>query len=326
MTYSPNRRLLLQSSLVGAAAIAAPSFVSAQAFPSRTIKLIYPWTAGSGGDVIIRAMAASAAKTLNTSIIVENKPGAGGMLGPNELVKAAPDGYTLSQLSVAIFRQPHMQKTQFDTLQDITYIIGLAGFVFGLVVPVDSPIKNVKDLVEFAKANPGKFSYATSGIGISGHLAMEDFAHRAGIELLHVPFKGDTEGLQAMLGHQVMAHSSASTWAPFVDAGKARLIMTYGSKRTTRWPNVPTVREAGYDFFTDSPWGIGGPRGMDPAIVKQLHDAFFLSLKDPQVQALLDKFDQPQIHMDPEQYARFAREAFLQEKATITRLGLQAKS
>ena len=326
MRYSPNRRLLLRSSLAGAAAITAPSFVSAQAFPSRTIKLIYPWTAGSGGDVIIRALAASAARTLNTSIIVENRPGAGGMLGPNELLKAPPDGYTLSQLSVAIFRQPHMQKTAFDPLQDITYVIGLAGFVFGLVVPLDSPINTVKDLVEYAKANPGKFSYATSGIGISGHLAMEEFAHRAGIQMLHVPYKGDTDGLQAMLGGQVMAHSSASTWAPHVDAGKARLIMTYGSKRTTRWPNVPTVREAGYEFFTDSPWGIGGPKGMDPAIVKQLHDAFHQGLKDPQVQTLLDRYDQPQIHMDPAQYTRFAREAFLQEKATITRLGLQAKS
>lgn len=326
MTYRPNRRQLLQSTLVSAAAFTAPSFVAAQAFPSRTIKLIYPWTAGSGGDVIIRALAASAAKTLNTSIIVENRPGAGGMLGPNELVKAAPDGYTLSQMSVAVFRQPHMQKTAFDPLQDFSYVIGLAGFVFGLVVAPDSPIKSAKDLVEFAKANPGKFSYATSGIGISGHLAMEEFAHRAGIQLLHVPYKGDTDGLQAMLGGHVMAHSSASTWAPHVDAGKARLLMTYGSKRTTRWPDVPTMREAGFDFYTDSPWGIAGPKGMDPAVVKQLHDAFHLGMSDPQVMTLLERYDQPQIHMDPAQYTRFAREAYLQEKATITRLGLAAKT
>jgi tripartite-type tricarboxylate transporter receptor subunit TctC len=326
MTYSPNRRQLLQSSVAGAAAMAAPALVSAQTFPSRTIKLIYPWTAGSGGDVIIRGLAASAAKTLNTSIIVENRPGAGGMLGPNELVKAAPDGYTLSQLSVAIFRQPHMQKTAFDPLQDISYIIGLAGFVFGLVVPADSPFKTLKDIVEFARANPGKFSYASSGVGISGHLAMEEIAYRAGIQLLHIPYKGDTEGLQALLGGQVMAHSSASTWAPHVDAGKARLIVTYGSKRTTRWPSVPTVRESGYDFVTDSPWGIGGPKGMDPAIVNQLHDAFYLALRDPQVQTLMDRYDQPQIHMDPAQYARFAREAYQQEKNTITRLGLGIKA
>jgi tripartite-type tricarboxylate transporter receptor subunit TctC len=322
ITHSPARRQLLLSTLAGAAVVAAPSLASAQAFPSRTIRLIYPWTAGSGGDVIIRALAASASRTLGTSIIIENKPGAGGMLGPNELVKAAPDGYTLSQLSVAIFRQPHMQKTAFDPLQDFSYIIGLAGFVFGLVVPTESPIKTVKDLVEYAKANPGKFSYATSGIGITGHLAMEEFGRLAGIQMMHVPFKGDTEGLHAMLSGQVMAHSSASTWAPHVDAGKARLIMTCGSRRTTRWPTVPTLRESGYDFVTDSPWGIGGPKGMDPAIVKQLHDAFLLGLKDPQVTALLDKYDQPLIHMDPAQYTRFAREAFQQEKAVITRLGL----
>ena len=326
MTYRPNRRQLPQSALVSAAAVATPSLVAAQAFPSRTIKLIYPWTAGSGGDVIIHALAVSAAKTLNASIIVENRPGAGGMLGPNEQVKAAPDSYTLSQLSVAVFRQLHMQKTAFDPLQDFTYVIGLAGFVFGLVVAPDSPIKSAKDLVEFAKANPGKFSYAASGIGISGHLAMEEFAHRAGIQLLHVPYKGDTEGLQAMLGGQVMAHSSASTWAPQVDAGKARLIMTYGSKRTTRWPDVPTVRESGFDFYTDSPWGIAGPKGMDPALVKQLRDAFRLGMSDPRVMALLERYDPPQIYMDPAQCTRFAREAYLQEKATIERLGLSAKN
>lgn len=326
MTCRPSRRQLLQYTLASAAAIAAPSFVAAQAFPSRTIKLIYPWTAGSGGDVIIRALAASAAKTLNTSIIVENKPGAGGMLGPNELLKAAPDGYTLSQISVAVFRQPHMQKTAFNPLQDFSYVIGLAGFVFGLVVAADSPIKSVKDLVEFARANPGKFSYATSGIGISGHLAMEEFSYQAGVQLLHIPYKGDTDGLQAMLGGQVMAHSSASTWSPHVDAGKARLLMTYGSKRTTRWPDVPTVRESGFDFFTDSPWGIAGPKGMDPAIVNQLHDAFLLGMSDPGVKTLLDRYDQPQIHMNPAQYTQFAHEAYLQEKATITRLGLAAKT
>jgi tripartite-type tricarboxylate transporter receptor subunit TctC len=326
MTYRLNRRQLLKCALASAAAITVPSFVAAQAFPSRTIKLIYPWTAGSGGDVIIRALAASAAKTLNTSIIVENKPGAGGMLGPNELLKAAPDGYTLSQMSVAVFRQPHMQKTAFNPLQDFSYIIGLAGFVFGLVVAADSPIKSVKDLVEFARANPGKFSYATSGIGISGHLAMEEFSYRAGVQLLHIPYKGDTDGLQAMLGGQVMAHSSASTWAPHVDAGKARLLMTYGSKRTTRWPDVPTVRESGFDFFTDSPYGIAGPKGMDPAIVNQLYNAFLLGMSDPGVKTLLDRYDQPQILMNPEQYTRFAHEAYLQEKATITRLGLAAKT
>ena len=317
-----SRRRLLQGTLAGAAVTVAPSLSFAQDFPSRPIRLIYPWGAGSGGDIIIRGLAASAAKHLGQSMVVENKPGASGMLGPNEMMSARPDGYTLTQLSVAIFRVPHMQKIQFDPLSDLSYIIGLAGFVFGLVVRSDSPIKTVKDLVEFAKANPGKFTYATSGIGITGHLAMEEFAHRAGIKVLHVPYKGDNEGLQAMLGGQVMAHSSASTWGPHVDSGACRLLATYGSRRTTRWPNVPTLREAGYDTVTDSPWGIGGPKGMDPAIVRKLHDAFHKGLQDPQVQALLDKYDQPTIHMDPAQYTKFAREAFENERANIARLGL----
>lgn len=325
-TPKPYRRQLLQTGLAAMASMSFPSLVGAQAFPSRPIRLIYPWGAGSGGDIIIRALAASAAKTLGTTIVVENKPGASGSFGPNELVHARPDGYTLSQFSVAIFRLPHMQKVQFDPLKDFTYIIGLAGFVFGLVVRADSPIRNVRDLVEFAKANPGRFSYATSGIGITGHLAMEEFSYRAGIKLLHVPYKGDTEGLQAMIGGQVMAHSSASTWGPHVDAGTCRLIASYGSQRTTRWPGVPTLRESGYDTVSDSPWGIGGPKDMDPAVVKRLHDAFFQAMQEPQVQALLDKYDQPVIHLDPAAYTRFAREAYISEKATIERLGLAKAS
>ena len=322
MTFSPSRRRLLQGTLAGAAATAAPFALAQDAYPSRPIRLIYPWGAGSGGDVIIRAMGASVARTLGQPVIVENKPGASGMLGPNELLNARPDGYTLSQLSVAIFRVPHMQKTQLDPLHDISYIIGLAGFVFGLVVRADSPIKSVNDLVEYAKANPGKFTFGSSGIGITGHLAMEEFAHRAGIKLLHVPFKGDTEGLQNLLGGQIMAYSSASTWGPHVDAGALRLLATYGSHRTTRWPKVPTLRETGYDTVTDSPWGIGGPKGMDPAVVRKLHDAFYKALQEREVQALLDKYDQPVVHMDPAQYTKFAHEAFESERANIARLGL----
>jgi tripartite-type tricarboxylate transporter receptor subunit TctC len=320
MSLTPIRRRQL---VLGAAAtLALPQLARAQAFPARPIKYICPWPAGGSTDAVIRAIAQSAARTLGQNIIVENKPGAGGMLGANDLVSAAPDGYTLSQLPHGVFRIPHMQKTTFDTLKDFTWIVCLTGYTFGLVVPADSPIKSIADLVAYAKANPEKFTYGSTGIGTSPHLAVEEFAQRAGIKLTHVPFKGNADNMQAILGGHTMAASDATGWAPHVESGKLRLLATYGSKRTKRWPNVPTLDELGYKTVSDSPFGVCGPKGMDPAVVRTLHDAFRKTLEDPAVLATFDKFDQTVIYMDTEQYTRFARESFVAEKATMERLGL----
>lgn len=156
--------------------------------PGRPIRLICPWSAGGSTDAVLRALGESAGKALGQQIVIENKGGAGGMLGAAELVGAKPDGYTLSQLPHGVFRIPHMQKTSFDTLKDFTWIVCLTGYTFGLVVPADSPIKSVKDLVDYAKANPGKFTYGSTGTGTRPHLAVEEFAQRAGIQLNHIPF------------------------------------------------------------------------------------------------------------------------------------------
>ena len=319
------RRTFIVRSTAAASAIALPSLTLAQAFPSRPIRYICPWPAGGSTDAVIRALAESAAKILGQQIIVDNKPGAAGMLGANELVNAKPDGYTLSQLPHGVFRVPHMQKVQFDTLKDFTWIACLTGYTFGLVVPADSQIKSIKDLVDFAKANPEKFAYGSTGIGTSPHLAVEEFAQRAGIKLTHVPFKGNADNMQAILGGHTMGASDATGWGPHVDAGKLRLLATYGSKRTKRWPNVPTLDELGYQTVSDSPFGVCGPKGMDPAVVRTLHDAFRKTLEDPAVLSTLEKFDQSVIYMNTEAYTRFARDAFATEKLTIERLGMAGK-
>ncbi|MFM7505177.1 MAG: tripartite tricarboxylate transporter substrate binding protein [Rubrivivax sp.] len=320
MTTPPLRRRHVV--LGAAAALALPSLGRAQAFPARPVKYICPWPAGGSTDAVIRAIAPSAAKVLGQNVIVENKPGAGGMLGANELVQAAPDGYTLSQLPHGVFRIPHMQKTAFDTLKDFTWIACLTCYTFGLVVPADGPIKTVADFVAWAKANPGKLSYGSTGIGTSPHLAVEEFAAQAGIQLNHVPFKGNADNMQAILGGHTMAASDATGWAPHVDSGRLRLIATYGSKRTKRWPAVPTLNELGYRTVSDSPFGVCGPKGMEPAVVRTLHDAFRKTLEDPAVLAVFEKFDQPVIYLDTEQYTRWARETFEAERATMQRLGL----
>lgn len=308
-----------------AASVALPRLAHAQAFPAKPIRYICPWPAGGSTDAVIRSIAESAAKTLGQQIVVDNKPGAGGMLGANELVNAKPDGYTVSQLPHGVFRIPHMQKTLFDPLKDFTWIACLTGYTFGLVVPADSPIRSIAELVAYAKANPEKFTYGSTGIGTSPHLAVEEFAQRAGIRLTHVPFKGNADNMQAILGGHTMAASDATGWAPHVASGKLRLLATYGSKRTKRWPDTPTLDELGYKTVSDSPFGVCGPKGMDPAVTRTLHDAFRKTLDDPAVLATFDKFDQTVIYMGTDEYTRWARETFVAEKATIERLGMSAK-
>ena len=247
------------------------------------------------------------------------------MLGANELVNAKPDGYTLSQLPQGVFRLPHMQKVAFDVTKDFTWIACLTGYTFGLVVRSDSPFRSIEDVVEFARANPDQFTYGSTGIGTSPHLAVEEFAQRAGIKLTHVPFKGNADNMQAILGAHTMAASDATGWAPHVESGKLRLLATYGSKRTKRWPSVPTLDEPGYQTVSDSPFGVCGPKGMDAGLVRTLHDAFRKTLDDPAVQATFDKYDQTVICMNTETYTQFARNGFVAEKATIERLGLAGK-
>ena len=321
MTIDLNRRDVLQASLAGAVSIAMPA-VAQSNFPSRPIKLICPWPAGGSTDAVMRAIAESASRILNNPVITENKGGAGGILGANELVNAKPDGYTLSQLPMGIFRIPHIQKTLFDPLVDLTYVACLTGYTFGIVVRSDSPIKSIKDLVDYAKANPGKFTFGSTGNGTTPHLAVEEFAMKAGIQLQHIPFKGNADGMASLLGGHVMSHSDATGWAPHVDAGTCRLLATYGSKRTKRWPNVPTLTELGYDTVSDSPFGIGGPKGMDPAVTRKLHDTFKKTLEDPQVLASFEKFDQSVIYMNSEDYAKFARDNYQKERVIIEKLGL----
>jgi len=320
-----DRRDFLASTAALAATSLLPGYASAQTFPTRTIKLICPWPAGGSTDVVMRALAESAGKIMGQSVIVENKPGAGGTLGAVELINAKPDGYTLAQIPVGVFRIPHMQKVQFDTLKDFTWIICLTGYTFGLVVPIDSPIKNIKDLVAFAKANPDTFTYGTPGTGTSPHLAVEEFAQRAGIKLSQIPFKGSAHNLQAVLGGHVMAMSDSTGWGPLVDAGKLRLLATYGSKRTTRWPDVPTLNELGYDTVSDSPFGVCGPKGMDPKVVKIIHDTFKKTLDDPAVLAVFKQYDQPVIYMNTADYTKYAKDSFYAEKKTIERLGMANK-
>ncbi len=297
---------------------------AAQDFPTRPITVIVPWPAGGSTDTHLRKLGEIATRYLGQPIIVENRPGAGGMLGPAGMASnARPDGYTLSQLTVSAFRQPYIQKVDWDPLRDFTYIIGISGYTFGVVVKADSPIKSFNEFLAYGKANPGKLSYGSTGNGTSPHLLMEEVAAKTGVQLLHVPFKGNADSTQALMGGHVMAQSDATGWGKFVDAGTFRLLVTFGEQRA-RW-GAPTAKELGYDVVSYSPYGIVGPRGMDPKVVKILHDAFKKAIDDPDHQKVLQQLDQVYWYRSSEDYAKWARDTYATERGTIERAGLLMK-
>src|SRR6266550_4608335 len=247
----------------------------AQNFPVRPVTLIVPWPAGGTTDVGMRALASATEKHLGQPIVIENRPGGSGTLGPGQMAATArPDGYTIAQIPITVFRFPFMTKTTFDPSTDFTYIIGVSGYTFGVVVRDDAPWKSFQDLTADAKANPGKINYGTPGAGTSLHITMEQIAKQQGIKWTHVPFKGTPETMNAIVGGHVDVVADATGWGPLVNSGDLRLLVTWGASRTKNWPDVPVLKEIGIDMVSNSPFGIAGPKAMDANVVKTLHDAF----------------------------------------------------
>ena len=321
MTFSTTRRGAL--ALAAAAPLARPALAQS-GFPNRPIRLLVPWPAGGSADTQFRMLGDLASRSLGQPIVVENRPGASGTLGAQAVKDARPDGYTLTQMPISVFRLPHMMdRPNFDPLKDFTYVIHLTGYLFGVVVRADSPWRTWQEFLAHAKANPGKVSYGTPGVGSTLHITMERIAEAQGIEFLHVPFRGGADTSQALLSGAIDAQADSTGWAPLVDDGKFRLLVTWGAERARRYPEVPTLRETGTDIVSASPYGIVGPKGMDPGVVRVLHDTFKEALHDPAHVAVLQRYDMPVVYMDSAAYAAFARDLFEQEAAVIRKLGLK---
>jgi tripartite-type tricarboxylate transporter receptor subunit TctC len=320
------RSPVTRRTLLGAALLATAAGSFAQAYPSKPVTLIVPWPPGGSTDRHLRGLAEIASKHLGQTIVIENKPGGGGTIGPSQMaLSAKPDGYTISQFPLGMLRIPHMQKSTWNPLTDFSYIIGVTGYTFGLTVRADSPYKSFNEYIEAARKAPGKIDYASTGIGTTPHLNIEEVALNAKVTLNHVPFKGNADSTQALLGGHVMAQSDATGWDKYVDGGQMRLLVTFGETRTKRWPNVPTAKELGYGVVSTSPYGIAGPKGMDPAVVKTLHDAFKKAIDDPKHLELLAQLSQDVWYLNSEDYTKWVRDTFGKDKALIDRLGLGAK-
>ena len=314
------RQLIALMSATLCSAWALPA--SAQAFPNKPIKLVIAFPAGGPTDITMRALAEGASKVLGQPVIVDNKPGAGGSLPAQALQSAPADGYTLAQIPQSIFRLPYTTKMTWDPVKDISYVINVTGYAFGVVVPTASPLKSWGDFVAYAKANPGKLSYGSTGNLTSPHLTMEHVAQKAHIKLLHVPYKGSADLMQALLGGHLMAASDSTGFAPQVEAGKLRVLNTWGDKRLAKFSDAPTLKELGYDIVQNSPFGIGAPKNTPEAVVKRLHDAFKTAMEQPAYVDALHRYDMVPIYMSSAQYRQFAQDTFAREKTLIEQLGL----
>jgi tripartite-type tricarboxylate transporter receptor subunit TctC len=302
----------------------SPQAVRGAEFPTKPVTLICPWTPGGATDVFFRVFAESASKYLGQPVVVENKPGGGGTVGPAAMAATAkPDGYTVAQISLPVFRYQHMMKVDYDALKDFTYVIGLTGYIFGVVVKADAPWKTFDELIAFAKANPGKIMYGSPGTGTTQNITMERIALAKGIKWTHVPMKGTGENMPALLGGHINVAADSTGFAPYVDSGDMRLLVTFGQERTKKWPNVPTLKELGLNVVADSPFGLAGPKGMDPAVVKKLHDAFKKALDDPETDKILNKLDMVYLYKNTEEYNKQVRALFEEEKELVEKLGLK---
>lgn len=294
-------------------------------FPAHPISLWVPWQAGGATDLTMRLLAELAGRELGQRVIVENRGGAGGTLVMPVLQQAAPDGHTIAQMPQTVFRAPWTQRLLWDPIRDTTPIIQLSGVTFGVVVPEASPLRSLAEVLDWARAHPGRLTVATNGVGTTPHVVMDQLLGDRGIDYVHVPYKGTAEQMIAVASGQVMVGVNSNGFAPFVDQGQLRLLVTFGAQRTRRWPQVPTLKELGHGIVAESPYGLAGPAGLPPGVVRVLHDAFKAAMHDPLHVAELAKYDQQLAYLGPEDYGRSMRASFEAERRLVERLGLARK-
>jgi tripartite-type tricarboxylate transporter receptor subunit TctC len=317
----PSGTFTRRTALLAAVASVLPSAAHSEgSYPERPIMLLVPWPAGGSTDLSMRVLATEASKKLGVPIIVENRPGGSGSMAMPLLQNAKPDGYVIAQLPQTVFRVVHTQKVLWDPIRDITPLLQISGYTFGIVVATNSEIRTIGDMFAWAKSNPGLLSVGSNGIGTTPHLAMEELFARYGLRYIHVPYKGTAEQMLAVASGQLMVGVNSTGFGPYVESGRLRLLATFGDKRSKRWPDAPTMKELGYNMVAMSPYGIVGPRNLPKPIAHLLHDAFKEAMLAPAHQQEIAKYDQDLAYLNPEDYAKSLVETYEREKEWVQRL------
>ena len=291
-------------------------------YPTKPITLVIQYPPGGSTDLTARALANAARKYLGQPMICENKSGGGGTVGVALVAAKSPDGYTIGVVTSSPTIAYHMGKLNFNPIDDLTHILRWGGYLFGTVVRADSPWKTLPELITYVKQNPKKVTYGSPGVGTPPHLAMEELSSMAGMQLLHMPYKGIAENNAALLGGHIDVVSDSSGWAPLVDAGKFRLLATYGYQRSARYSQVPTLKELGYDLVSPGPIGMIGPKGLPKPMVQKLHDAFKKAMEDPEFLTVMKSFDMTSLYLNSEDYEKFIRQDSERIQKLVQKLGL----
>jgi tripartite-type tricarboxylate transporter receptor subunit TctC len=285
---------------------------------------LIPWAPGGTLDGFMRLQAELFQQDTGQSLVIENRPGARGTMAAQTLLnQARPDGYTIAHHHLSVIRHPFLTKRPtWDPVNDFTYIMQETGFVFGHVVHPASGWNSLADMWAAARRKPGELSYATSGIATSNHLAMEELCEKEGVQMVHVPFRGTAENITALLARQIDCIANSNSWQPNVEAGQMRLLAVWTRQRLKSFPEVPTLLDLGYGMVVTSPYGIAGPKGMDPALVERIHQLFRATQFHPRVQEFMARNDMPDEYLGPADYTAFARERAAYEQRMVERLKL----
>jgi len=255
---------------------------SQEVYPSRPVTFIVPFPPGGSTDLGYRLLTKEAEKHLGQPIVVVNKPGGGGTVGVSAIASAKPDGYTIGQSPSGGFLaiMPHIEKIPYHPIRDLRYIMQFAELNFGVLVKADSSFKNFKDLISYARQNPKKLTYGTNAPNSISNLIMEQIAKKEGVQMTHIPFKGSAEYQTALLGGHVLFVVGEFNYS-YLEGGQARVLLFLGEKRSEEYPQVPVVKDLGYDIPCPVYNGVAGPKGLPDEIARKLEEAFTKGMKEP---------------------------------------------
>jgi tripartite-type tricarboxylate transporter receptor subunit TctC len=289
--HLPFTRVMAASLFAACCALAAGNALAG--YPENPIRLIVPFAPGGAVDGVGRLTAENLSRQLGAQVVVDNRPGAGGVIGIGTVARADPDGYTALMGNIALTSAPALyKKLPFDPVKDFAGVIIVGSAPYVLAVTPDFPAHSVKELIDLAKAHPGKYNFSSAGTGSAIHLAGEMFKSMAHVDIIHVPFKGAGPAASALLGGQVqMMFGSLGEMMPLIQAGKVRALGVTSSRRDSYVPDLPTIQEAGVPGFEVTGWyGLFVPARTPASVIAILHDATAKALQTPQMQQQLNGY------------------------------------
>lgn len=299
-----------------------PTLSSGQEYPTKPVNLIVNFPPGGVTDLSTRSLAIKAEKFLGQPLIISNVGGGGGSVGLGVAAKEKPDGYHIvSCSSIGLTWHPHLRPLPYS-YQDFVYVLNFVKSQTGIVVKSDAPWKTLNELVEYAKKNPGKVTYSTVGAYSPAHVFTEYFGKKEGIQWTHIPQKGGSPSIIALLGGHVTFYNGSEEWVPYVRSGELRLLVAWGEKRMKAFPNVPNMRDLGHDLVNESKFLIAAPKGTPSIMIKRLEEAFRKAIDEPEFIQAIAKLEMEAYYLSSKDIEKFIEESFNYYKKLLLELNL----